>query len=120
MVRGGVERHVTTLIDALEEIALVERSRHPTDRRATIISLTADGMAEAERFVASREEWANLLLGNVPAARLTSFIAVVDQFVSTVEELTDAGMAAAPLVQRRDSRSPTVTEPGQTQHGGTQ
>jgi len=37
-------RSVTKLVDSLESEGLVERGRHPHDRRATLIQLTAQGM----------------------------------------------------------------------------
>jgi len=36
-------RNVTGLVDALETAGLVERRAHPTDRRATLVTLTAAG-----------------------------------------------------------------------------
>jgi DNA-binding MarR family transcriptional regulator len=33
-------RNITGLVDALEEAGYVERAPHPTDRRATLVSLT--------------------------------------------------------------------------------
>ena len=40
---GVTPRNITALIDGLEQDALVERRRHPSDRRATVIALTALG-----------------------------------------------------------------------------
>ncbi|MFD0506250.1 MarR family winged helix-turn-helix transcriptional regulator [Streptomyces chiangmaiensis] len=40
-------RNVTGLLDALEGDGLVERGPHPTDRRATLVSLTAQGRSTA-------------------------------------------------------------------------
>lgn len=89
-------RHVTALVDALEEAGLVERGRHPTDRRATLVSLTPKGTAEAEGFVTARKAWAVALLGDTPTADLTSFIAVVDQFIAVVDRLAGAGPLLSP------------------------
>ena len=36
-------RNVTGLVDALEGAGFVTRSPHPTDRRATVVSLTPQG-----------------------------------------------------------------------------
>src|SRR5258705_12445070 len=36
-------RNVTGLVDALEAAGFVARSAHPTDRRATVVSLTQQG-----------------------------------------------------------------------------
>ncbi|HEV3399799.1 MAG TPA: MarR family transcriptional regulator, partial [Actinomycetes bacterium] len=38
-------RNITGLLDALEAGGYVARGRHPTDRRATLVSLTDEGAA---------------------------------------------------------------------------
>lgn len=40
---GSTPRNVTTLVDGLERDGLVRRTEHPTDRRATIVTLTDQG-----------------------------------------------------------------------------
>lgn len=40
---GVTARHVTNLVDALEGEGLVQRTSHPTDRRATVIEITPKG-----------------------------------------------------------------------------
>lgn len=42
-------RSVTALVDGLEREALVRRQPHPTDRRATMIELTAEARQAVER-----------------------------------------------------------------------
>ena len=42
-------RNMTAIIDALEECGLVRRTRHPHDRRATVVELTAAGQKEADQ-----------------------------------------------------------------------
>ena len=37
-------RNITSLVDALEDGGLVRRRAHPTDRRATIVELTPQGV----------------------------------------------------------------------------
>jgi DNA-binding MarR family transcriptional regulator len=44
---GMSARNLTTLADGLEADSLVRRISHPTDRRATLLELTDDGMAAA-------------------------------------------------------------------------
>jgi len=46
---GVTRRNVTALVDALESEALVRRSSHPTDRRATVVELTGSGEDKAQR-----------------------------------------------------------------------
>ncbi len=77
-------RYVTTLIDALEAEGLVRRRSHPTDRRATLVSLTKRGTAAAKRMDAERHEAARWLLGDVPAADLATFVAIADQVLERI------------------------------------
>jgi DNA-binding MarR family transcriptional regulator len=51
---GLTARNLTTLADGLESDGLVRRRAHPTDRRATLLELTAPGMAAAECSLAPR------------------------------------------------------------------
>jgi DNA-binding MarR family transcriptional regulator len=45
-------RHMTALVDALEDENLVARRPHPTDRRATVVELTASGCEAANAVLA--------------------------------------------------------------------
>lgn len=51
---GLTARNLTTLADGLEADGLVCRTAHPSDRRSTLIELTASGMAAAECTLAPR------------------------------------------------------------------
>lgn len=51
---GLTARNLTTLADGLEIDGLVRRISHPSDRRSTLIELTASGMAAAECSLAPR------------------------------------------------------------------
>jgi DNA-binding MarR family transcriptional regulator len=77
-------RYVTALIDDLEGEGLVKRSAHPTDRRATLVSLTRTGSAAAAKMNAERQEAARWLLGDVPAADLATFVAIADQVLERI------------------------------------
>lgn len=52
--------YLTLVVDDLEKRGLVERRQHPTDRRAKIVSATAEGVSAAAR--------ANAILGSPPPA----------------------------------------------------
>ncbi|RAJ46837.1 DNA-binding MarR family transcriptional regulator [Kitasatospora sp. SolWspMP-SS2h] len=41
---GNAPRTTTTIVDSLERDGLVERVRHPSDRRAFLLTLTAEGV----------------------------------------------------------------------------
>jgi DNA-binding MarR family transcriptional regulator len=77
-------RHVTGLIDVLEAEGWVARSPHPTDRRATLVSLTERGAAAAARMDAERQDAAAALFGDVPATDLATFVAVLDQVLDRI------------------------------------
>jgi DNA-binding MarR family transcriptional regulator len=51
---GVSPRNMTAMVDALEEARLVVRRPHPTDRRATLVELSAAGIREAEQALAPR------------------------------------------------------------------
>ena len=51
---GFTPRNMTALVDALEAEGLAVRVAHPTDRRATLVQLTAHGMTAAEEALAPR------------------------------------------------------------------
>ena len=51
---GVTRRNVTALVDALEEEGLLRRKPHPTDRRATVLALTASGRTLVAEVDAAR------------------------------------------------------------------
>lgn len=78
-VLGVTPRNVTTLIDALERAGFVLRSAHPTDRRATMLSLSEAGAAEVRRLQNDMTELANMLFANVSPADLETFSTVIGE-----------------------------------------
>jgi DNA-binding MarR family transcriptional regulator len=52
--------HISVIVDELEKKGLVERTPHPTDRRAKILAVTPEGRQTAER--------AERMIGEPPAA----------------------------------------------------
>ena len=77
-------RYVTGLIDVLEAQGWVARSPHPTDRRATLVSLTEQGTAAAARMHAERQEGAAALFGDVSPDDLETFVAVLEQVLGRI------------------------------------
>lgn len=75
-------RHVTALVDALEAGGWVARRRHPTDRRATLVTLTDHGVIEAARMDRERRDAARALFGDLPETDLASFVAVADHVLA--------------------------------------
>ena len=93
-------RYVTALIDTLEEEGLVWRRPHPTDRRATLVSLTKRGAAAAARLGTERREAAEWLLGDVSPADLATFVTISDQVLDRV----GGGPSPAPSSGREQSQ----------------
>ena len=81
-------RNVTGLLDALEAGGYVARGRHPTDRRATLVSLTDQGAAAAARLHADYQMGARVLLGGVSSADLATFVSVLDHVLDRLRGAT--------------------------------
>jgi DNA-binding MarR family transcriptional regulator len=86
-------RSVTGLIDALEADGFVARGAHPTDRRATLVSLTDRGGAAARRMGAGYRELAQRLFGDLPTAELTQLISALDRMLERLR--ADEAMPAS-------------------------
>ncbi|HEU0086547.1 MAG TPA: MarR family transcriptional regulator [Pseudonocardiaceae bacterium] len=89
-------RHVTALIDALEADGWVTRSPHPTDRRATLVTLTDKGTAAAKRMEHERQQAAQTLFGDLPATDLAGFVAVADHVLRQVGASSGDGAGPGP------------------------
>ena len=70
---GVTPRNVTGLLDALQADGLVAREAHPTDRRATLVSLTEKGRTVMAALRGGRNSMAAELFGDMPAAQLDAF-----------------------------------------------
>ncbi len=89
-------RHVTWLVDALEEQGLVVRNRHPSDRRATMVSLSDRGASVAARMDAERRQAARDLFGDLPPADVDRFVAVADHVLDRLGRPAVADGPASP------------------------
>lgn len=70
-------RHVTQLVDQLEQAGLVARKPHPSDRRAILVTPTAKGTKLADEMYAERARAARDALGDVSAADLEATLTVL-------------------------------------------
>jgi DNA-binding MarR family transcriptional regulator len=71
--------HVSVIVDELEQKGLVERTPHPTDRRAKILTVTPTGRRAAQK--------AERMLGRPPAALRTlpaEDLATLDRIVAAM------------------------------------
>jgi DNA-binding MarR family transcriptional regulator len=79
-------RNVTGLVDGLVDSGLVARRPHPADRRATLVTLTGDGEATAERLAREHEQLAAILFGGLPGERFTAFAEGLDHVLARLRE----------------------------------
>jgi DNA-binding MarR family transcriptional regulator len=75
-------RNVTDLVDTLEASGLVVREPHPTDRRATLVSLTRQGRSEVARMQSGSQALAGALFAGLSSADLSTFAAVLDVVIT--------------------------------------
>jgi DNA-binding MarR family transcriptional regulator len=83
-------RNVTGLVDGLTASGHVTREPHPTDRRATLVSLTERAtrtMAEMDR---GHRELAELLFADMPAERFGAFAGGLDHVTVRLREALQA------------------------------
>jgi DNA-binding MarR family transcriptional regulator len=77
--------HITVIVDELEKKGLVERTPHPTDRRAKMLTVTASGRRAAQK--------AERMLGEPPAALRAlpaEDLAALDRIVAALLAAPDA------------------------------
>lgn len=83
-------RNVTGLVDGLEDVGLVERQAHPSDRRATLVTLTKDGQELARTWIRQSRELARRLFEDVAVDDIGHLVStldvVLDRLGATVNE----------------------------------
>lgn len=67
---GVTARNVTGLVDGLQETRYVTREPHPTDRRATLVTLTDRGTAVMRQMQKQQEQFARLLFSDLSDRRM--------------------------------------------------
>jgi DNA-binding MarR family transcriptional regulator len=78
---GVTARNITSLVDALEREGLVRRTPHPTDRRATIIELTEQGIASASVVKKAFTERVATLFRDLPQIDQHDLLRVVESLL---------------------------------------
>jgi DNA-binding MarR family transcriptional regulator len=76
---GVTPRNVTGLIDVLAEDGFVARGPHPTDRRATIVTLTEKGSSVAATLHEEEQAFARMMFEHLSGEELSNFVATLDQ-----------------------------------------
>jgi DNA-binding MarR family transcriptional regulator len=94
---GVSARNVTGLVDALETTGFVARRPHPSDRRATLVSLTDHGARTAEAMDSGKRRLADVLFGAMPVDRYACFRDGLGEVLTALRErgLSDAGAVPA-------------------------
>jgi DNA-binding MarR family transcriptional regulator len=86
---GVSARNVTGLVDALVETGFVTRDPHPSDRRATLVSLTTRGRRVADGLADGLVELARQLFENMPQRTFTGLVAGLDSLLATINDLLE-------------------------------
>lgn len=84
-------RNVTGLVDALESAGFVERTAHPTDRRAIMVRLSEHGLSIITGWGADRERGTAQVLGGIPADELAVFSVVLDRVLANLRATHNPG-----------------------------
>jgi DNA-binding MarR family transcriptional regulator len=88
---GLSPRNVTALVDALEDDGLVARRSHPTDRRATLVALTADGLTAAGALIAPRILAMGALFEALDDGECEQFSGLIARLRAAIADGTPAG-----------------------------
>jgi DNA-binding MarR family transcriptional regulator len=84
---GVTARTVTGLVDGLAAAGLVTREPHPSDRRATLVTLTAAGADLVTTLEREQQELGEQLFGAMPRARFDGLVAGLDDVLATLHRL---------------------------------
>ena len=87
-------RNVTGLVDALEAGNFVTRQPHPTDRRATLVTLTDRGRQVMTEMEQQRSQIAAELVADLDPVQLEMFRQGLDSVATRLQALTQAAIAA--------------------------
>jgi DNA-binding MarR family transcriptional regulator len=80
-------RTVTGLVDGLVSSGFVTREPHPDDRRAILVTFTAQGTAAVDKLLADQREFGRLLFAEMPKERFDGLVAGLDDVLGTMHEL---------------------------------
>ena len=88
---GVTARNVTTLVDALEGEGLVRRTPHATDRRATVVELTPEGLEAAEVLVGALAQKSAALFRDLPEADQRELLRLVESLLGALQKRCQGG-----------------------------
>ncbi len=84
-------RTVTGIVDGLEEEGLVARTPHPSDRRATVITLTGTGRATIEDAYPAHAERAAALFARLDTHDQDRLLAILQRLSTALDDLAAEG-----------------------------
>jgi DNA-binding MarR family transcriptional regulator len=76
---------MTGIVDRLVERGLVQRTRHPQDRRALIVALTDAGQQLMGEVAAHKRTWTRAFLSVLSAEERQSMLSAIERFLEVVE-----------------------------------
>jgi DNA-binding MarR family transcriptional regulator len=88
-------RNVTGLLDGLESTGFVARGPHPTDRRATTVTITEKGRAAAEAIHQDHVAFASALFAELTPEALSSFDATLRNIIERLMVEVTTGRSEA-------------------------
>lgn len=75
-------RNVTGLVDGLQTDGFVARGPHPTDRRATLVTLTDKGNTTVRELHDRHEQSAREFVEDIPPADVDVALGVIDRLIT--------------------------------------
>jgi len=75
-------RNVTGLVDALAGAGFVQRTAHPSDRRAVMVRLSDQGQSLIADWGTDRAHGTTQVLGGIPADELATFSTVLERVLT--------------------------------------
>lgn len=82
-------RNITGLVDALVRDGFVTRQPHPSDRRATLVTLTASGERVAERMTEEQAQFTEMLFADWEPDVFAGFASGLDRVVERLTEILE-------------------------------
>lgn len=77
--------NIGRLVDALEKRKLIERQKHPTDRRKHIVSLTGEGRHLVSELMPAVIKEREDIVADIPVHELQIFVSVLNRIESNLE-----------------------------------
>jgi DNA-binding MarR family transcriptional regulator len=98
---GVTARNITALVDGLEEAGAVRRVPHPTDRRATVVELTASGEETVERVLRPFVQQISGMFNELPEADRLELVRLLEAVAAILQRRTEAASAVPPPAEAK-------------------